>query len=121
MDTHKGDIQSQKKRKNNNKKKIKKKSPSNSTYSNKSWFQISASINNFDFSKPFSQTKILLKKNRKNQHHHWTLHIRFSLGIKFYFEETLQNFTTKFAQSRYIQSKTGKVSITIEFCIFELI
>ena len=97
------------------------KSPSNSTYSNKSWFQISASINNFDFSKQFSQTKILLKKNRKNQHHHWTLHIRFSLGIKFYFEETLQNFTTKFAQSRYIQSKTGKVSITIEFCIFELI
>ena len=62
MDTHKGDIQSQ-----TNKKK---KSPSNSTYSNKSWFQISGSINNFDFSKQFSQTKILLKKNRKNQHHH---------------------------------------------------
>ena len=89
MDTHKGDIQSQKKRKNNNKKKIKKKSPSNSTYSNKSWFQISASINNFDFSKPFSQTKILLKKNRKNQHNHWTPHTPVSLGIKISFEETI--------------------------------
>ena len=66
--THKGYIQSQTNKTKQNK--TKKKSPSNCTYSNKCWFQISASINNFDFSKHFSQTKILLKKNRKNEHHH---------------------------------------------------
>ena len=81
--THKGYIQSQ------TKKNKKWKSPSSSTYSNKSWLQISASINNFDFSKPFSQTKILLKKNRKNQHNHRTPHTPVSLGIKISFEETI--------------------------------
>ena len=82
--THKVYIQSKTK---TNKKK--RKLPSNSTYPNKSWFQVSASINNFDFSKQFSETGILCKNNRKKQNHHGTLHIRFSLGTKFYFEQTI--------------------------------
>ena len=69
--------------------KKKRKLPSNSTYPNKSWFQVSASINNFDFSKQFYQAGILCKNNIKKQTHHRTLHIGFSLVTKFYFEQTI--------------------------------
>ena len=96
------------------------KSPSNSIYSNKSRFQVSASANNFDFLKQVSKTTILPNENRKNKHHQWIFHIRISLGIKFYFGQKVFNFGTKFAQNKYIRSKTDKVNITIEFCMSEL-
>ena len=84
-------------------------------------FQISASTNNFDFSKQFSKTRILPNQKWKNEHHHWILHIHISLGIKLYFDQTILNFGTKFAQNSYLRSKTIKINITIEFCIFELV
>ena len=43
--------------------------------------------------------------HKKNEHDHW---IHISLGIKFYFEETILKFGTKFVQKRCLLSKTGK-------------
>ena len=43
-----------------------------------------------------------------------------SLCSKFHFEQTVLNFWTKFAQVRYLWSKTDKVNI-IEFRIFKLV
>ena len=42
------------------------------------------------------------------------------LGSTFQLKETILDFSTKFAKKEYFQSKTGKVSIIIEYCIFEL-
>ena len=42
---------------------------------------------------------------KKNEHDHW---IHISLGIKFYFEETILKFGTKFVQKRCLLSKTEK-------------
>ena len=71
------------------------KSQSNLPYSSFSRFQISAWF--FDF---FSN-----ENRKKNEHHHWILHIRISLGNKFYFEKTI---LIKFHQNGYLQSKTKK-------------
>ena len=49
------------------------------------------------------------------------MHIRISLSIKFHFTQTILNFGMKFVQKQYFQSKTNKVNITIELCIFELV
>ena len=49
------------------------------------------------------------------------MHIRISLCIKFHFEQTILNFWTKFAQERYLWSKTEKVNIIIEFRLFKLV
>ena len=49
------------------------------------------------------------------------LHIRISLSSKFFPEQTNLNFWTKYAQKRYLGSKTEKVNIPIEFCILELV
>ena len=76
------------------------KSQSNLTYSNFSRFQISALANNFDFLIFFQ-----MKTEKKNEHHHWILHIRISLGNKFYFEKTI---LIKFHPNGYLQSKTKK-------------
>ena len=40
---------------------------------------------------------------------------------KFHFEQTVLNFRTKFAQERDGWSKTGKLSIIIEFRLFKLV
>ena len=42
------------------------------------------------------------------------------LGSTFQLKETILDFSTKFAKKEYFQSKTVKVSIIIEYCIFEL-
>ena len=60
-------------------------------------------------------------ENGKSEHHHCILHIRISLGTKFQVKLTILIFWTKFEQKEYIQSKTEKVNITIEFSIFELV
>ena len=57
----------------------------------------------------------------QNRHHHWILHIRISLCIKFHFEQTTLRFWTRFAQERYLWSKTEKMNIIIEFCLFKLV
>ena len=49
------------------------------------------------------------------------MHIRISLCIKLHFEQTILNFWTKFAQQRYLWSKTEKVNIIIEFGLFKLV
>ena len=68
-------------------------------------------------------------ENRKSEHHHWILHIRSSLGTKFQVKLTVfifwpklhkkVSFWAKFTEKTYFQTKTEKVNITIEFCIFE--
>ena len=42
------------------------------------------------------------------------------LGNRFYLKLTILIFSTKFTQKEYFWSKAEKVSITIEFYIFEL-
>ena len=49
------------------------------------------------------------------------MRIQISCCIKFHFEQTILNFGTKFAQERYLLSKTEKVNIVIELCIFKLV
>ena len=49
------------------------------------------------------------------------LSIRISVYIKFHFEQAISNFWTKFAQNRYLWSKTEKVDNITEFRIFELV
>ena len=60
-------------------------------------------------------------ENQKSEHHHWILRIWISLNIEFHFELTVLIFWTKFAEKAYSQSKTEKVNMNIEFCIFELV
>ena len=43
------------------------------------------------------------------------------LATKFHLKLTILIFWTKFGQKGYFRSKTEKVNITIEFCIFELV
>ena len=50
----------------------------------------------------------------------WILHVHVSLRTKFQFKWTIFNFWTKFIQKGYLQSKTEKLNITIEFRLSEL-
>ena len=45
---------------------------------------------------------------------------QLKLVIKSHFQQTILKFWTKFAQKGYSPSKTEKVNIAIEFCIFKL-
>ena len=60
-------------------------------------------------------------KTEKGEHHHWILHIWFSLGTKFQLKLTTLIFWTKVAQKGYFRSKTEKVDSAIEFYVFELV
>ena len=60
-------------------------------------------------------------KNEKNEQHHWILHIRIRLGVKFHLKLTISTSWTKFTQKGHFWSKTKKVNIIIEFCKFELV
>ena len=62
---------------------------------------------------------IILVRNRKSEHDHWIVHIRISIGSKLQLKLTKNFFWTRFTQKRYFWSKTEKVNIIIEFCIFE--
>ena len=113
---------------------------SNMKYSNYSMYQISAKTDNFEFLDQinpkmifsiynwcrfqisgWTNKKLLPNESRENEHRHWILHIQISEGTKFYLEQTILSFRTKFAQKMYIWSKTEKVIIALEFCIFELV
>ena len=47
--------------------------------------------------------------------------MKMTVGIKFQLNFTILIFWTKFAQKGYFRSKTEKMSITIEFCMFTLV
>ena len=96
-------------------------SPLYSAYLNYSEYQVSLYTNNFRFWDQICPKKTFSVKDGKCEHHLWILHIRISLGTKFDFNQIILNFGTKFARKEYLRSKTKKVSITIEFCIFELV
>ena len=59
-------------------------------------------------------------KNRKIEHQHWIKHIQIRVGTKFQFQLIILTFWTKFAKKGYFRSKTERVNIMIEFCMFEL-
>ena len=83
-------------------------------------YKISAWTGSSDFMDKICPKKIFPVKNRKSEHNPWILHIRISIGTTFQFKLTILIFWTKFAQKGYFWSKTNKVNIIIEFCIFEL-
>ena len=60
-------------------------------------------------------------ENGKSEHDHRILHIRIILGTKLQLKLANFIFWTKFSQNQYFRSKTEKVDITIEFCIFEVV
>ena len=73
----------------------------------------------FEFWNQISPKRVFPVENGKREHHQWILHIRISLNTKFHFKQIIFNFGNKLVQKRYFWSKTEKVNITIEFCIFE--
>ena len=75
----------------------------------------------FWFFKPNLSNNVFPVQNRTNLHHHRTQHIQISLSIKCHLNQTILIFWTTFALKAYFWSKTGKVNVTIEFSIFELI
>ena len=46
--------------------------------------------------------------------------MRNGLGSTFQLKETILDFSTKFAQKEFFQSKTEKVSLAMEYCKLEL-
>ena len=80
----------------------------NSAYSNYSSYQISASTDNFGFLEQICPKRVFLLKNQKNEHHHWILHVRISVGAKFQLKVTILMFWTEFAHKGYFHSKTKK-------------
>ena len=47
----------------------------------------------------------------KNEHHHWIVHIRISLGTTFQLKLAIESFWTKFTQKGCFPSKTVKTTI----------
>ena len=82
-------------------------------------FQLKLTI--FVFWTKFVPKKVFLIENRQSEHHHWLLHIQTSIGTKVQLKVTILIFWAKFTQKGCFWSKTEKVNITIEFCIFELV
>ena len=69
-----------------------------------------------------TKKNIFLVQSRTNDHHHHQIqHIWIGLSTKFHLKKTILFFWTKFAPKGYLQSKTEKVNITMEFSIFELV
>ena len=48
------------------------------------------------------------------------VYMRNGIGSTFQHKETILDFSTKFAQKEFCQSKAEKVSIAIEYCKFKL-
>ena len=91
----------------------------NSAYSNQvSSFTLSWQ---FWFIRPNCPKQGIPTKNKRSEHHHWILHNWISLCIKFHLQLTILTFWTKFAQKSYPQAKTEKMTLTVAFCIFELV
>ena len=95
-------------------------SPLKFAYSNYSKHQLSAENDNFYLLGQIRPKTVLPIKNRKSKHHHWTLHIGISQGIKFQVKLRFF-FMGQVWPKKNFWSKAEKVNTTIEFCIFELI
>ena len=52
--------------------------------------------------------RVFLVENRKNECHHWILHIWISLGTKFQLKLAILIFWTRFAKKVYLQPKKRK-------------
>ena len=61
-------------------------------------YQISAETDNFHFLDQTCPKRVFPAKSRCKEHRHWVLHIRISLGSKFFPQQTNLNFWTKYAQ-----------------------
>ena len=79
-----------------------------------SMYEISSWTDNSDF---MGQKGI---KNRKSEHHLWTLHIRISPGIKFHLKLVIWFFGPNLPKKGISRRTPEKVNGIIEFCIFEL-
>ena len=93
----------------------------NSPYLNYFKYQVSPWTDNFHFLDQISPKRVFPIKNRKSEHDHLILHAQISVGSKFQLKLIILIFWTKFAQKGYFHSKTKKMNITIEFCMFELV
>ena len=78
-------------------------------------------MSNFEFLDEICQKRVLPVKNRTSEHQHWILHIWIRLSTKFQLKLTILIFWTNLTQERYFRSKTEKVNMIFEFCIFELL
>ena len=87
----------------------------------------SVKILNFSLNQQFSFLGPKLPKTsisplkHKSEYHYWIVHIQIGLNTKFQFYIAILTFWNKFTQKGYFKSKTEKVNITIEFCIFKLV
>ena len=85
------------------------------------WFP-KFTLNNFDSLGQICLKRVFPVKNRKNQHHHWTLDIHISLSSVFQRKLLILIFSIKCAQQgHYLQCKTEQVNTIIAFCILELV
>ena len=64
--------------------------------------------------------RVIPIKSRKIEHRHWILHIRIIPGTKFQNKTIVLIFWTRFTQKWYLRSKSEKVNITTDLCLFKL-
>ena len=106
------------------KKKKEKLTPSlKSIYSNQSWHQISALTDNFEFFHQICPNRVFLAQNRKSEHHIFSAQFCIFKLVQCKYLAQTDNFVflDQICQKRYFQLKIGKVNITMEFCMFELV
>ena len=65
--------------------------------------------------------KSIFGQNEKSEHHHWILDIWISLSTKFSLKLEMFIFWIKFTPKGYFRLKMGKVNISVEFCISDLV
>ena len=75
----------------------------------------------FQFLRPGLPENSISALKHEREHHYWTVHIQISLSTKFQLEIKISIFQSNFPRKGYFHSKTEKVNITIEFCIFKLV
>ena len=68
-----------------------------------------------------SKKSTLPVDNRKNEHHHWFLHIWISLSTNFQLKVTILILWTKFAKKKVFPVTNWKVNIIIELRISKLV
>ena len=83
-------------------------------------YQISAETDNFHFLDQTCPKRVFRIKILKSEHRHWILRIRISPDTKFQNKLTILIILTRFTQRGNLRSKSKKVNITTEFCIFKL-
>ena len=83
-----------------------------------STFQLKETI--LDFLTKFAQKEFFQSKTEKSEHRHRILQIRISQCIKIHFEQKNLNFWSKLNLKGFFWSKKEKVSVIVDFYIFEL-